>query len=326
MKHTMTFVAVGLALAAALSASSAMAQNVRSFVSPTGSDSNPCTLASPCRNFQAAFNMTNAGGEIAVLGTAGYGTLTITHAISIVNPGAFEAGIAVPSAGIGIAINAGASDAISLRGLTIEGGGIGFDGIQFNSGGSLTIEDSVIRNLTGAGIAFLPNSSSNLLVSNTRVANNDKGIQAYPSGGSYVNITITHVEAVNNITYGVVLNATNFTGFLSGTASDSVATNNGVGFIAIGPSSISSLSNLAVLSLFHVNASNNLQNLTSSSCTGTAIQAQGQGGGVLVAQSMAENNCYQFQALTNGTISTYGDNYGVEYVNSTGSTTSIKKW
>lgn len=326
MKHANVFVAIGLALVAALSVPSAMAQNTRSFVSPTGSDSNPCTLASPCRNFQAAFNMTNAGGEIAVLGTAGYGTLIITHAISIVNPGAFEAGIAVPSGGIGITINAGSSDTVSLRGLTIEGAGIGFDGIQFNSGGALTVENCFIQDLTGAGIAFFANSSSNLFVSNTRVANNDKGIQAYPNGGSYVNVTISHVEAINNTTYGVVLNATNFTGFLSGTASDSVATNNGVAFIAIGQNSLSSLTNLATLSLFHVNASNNLQNLSVVSCTGTGVQAQGQGGYVLVAQSMVENNCYQYQALSNGTIGTYGDNYGVFSPTYTGSLTTEKKW
>ena len=127
MKHTTIIVAIGLALAAALQAAPAQAQNTRSFVSPTGSDSNNCTLGTPCRTLQAAFNVTNAGGEIAVLGTAGYGVLTINKAISIVNPGAFEAGIAVPSGGTGIVINAGSTDAISLRGLTIEGAGVGYD-------------------------------------------------------------------------------------------------------------------------------------------------------------------------------------------------------
>src|SRR5664279_393117 len=98
--------AVGLALAGTLSTAPAMAQNARSFVSPTGNDAAACTLAAPCRTFAAAFVLTNAGGEIAVLGTAGYGTLTINKAISIVNGGGFEAGIAVPSGGIGIIITA----------------------------------------------------------------------------------------------------------------------------------------------------------------------------------------------------------------------------
>ncbi|MGA7153884.1 MAG: hypothetical protein WBY84_21150, partial [Pseudolabrys sp.] len=81
-----------------------------------------CSIAAPCRTFQAALAATTASGEISVLGTADYGTFTINKAISIVNGGGFEAGIMVPSQGTGIVINAGPNDAVSLRGLTIEGG------------------------------------------------------------------------------------------------------------------------------------------------------------------------------------------------------------
>ena len=123
MKHNTIIVTVGLALAIALPSAHSNAQGARSFVSPTGSDSNNCSLAAPCRFLQAALAQTNPGGEIAILGTAGYNngaTVTINKAISIVNPGAFEAGIIVPSGGVGIIINAGVNDIISLRGLTIE--------------------------------------------------------------------------------------------------------------------------------------------------------------------------------------------------------------
>src|SRR5882724_5076671 len=145
MQHTsFVIVVIGLALSAAPPASATQPGNARSFVSPTGNDANSCTLAAPCRTFAQALLSTNAGGEIAVLGTAGYGTLTINKAISIVNPGAFEAGISVPAGGIGIVINAGANDDISLRGLTFEGGGTGQAGIKFNTGRTLTIEDSSI--------------------------------------------------------------------------------------------------------------------------------------------------------------------------------------
>src|SRR5664280_1590619 len=172
MKHTTIIVAVGLALAGVLPAAPANAQAARTFVSPTGSDSNNCSLTAPCRFFQAAFAQTNAGGEIAVLGTAGYNngaTFTINKAISIVNPGGFEAGIVVPSGGIGIVINAGGNDAVSLRGLTIEGGGVGTTGINFTGGKSLTVENCVIRHVTDAGIDFQPNATSSLSVSNSLV-------------------------------------------------------------------------------------------------------------------------------------------------------------
>ena len=119
MNNITTIVAIGLAFAVALPTAPATALNDRSFVSPQGDDSNDCTLGSPCRFFQAALAKTNPGGEIAVLGTADYNggtTVTIDKAISIVNPGGFEAGIAPPSGGVGIEVNAGPNDTVSLRG------------------------------------------------------------------------------------------------------------------------------------------------------------------------------------------------------------------
>jgi hypothetical protein len=138
----------------------------RVFVAAQGSDSNPCTFAQPCRSFQVAHNTVAAGGEVDVLDPADYGALTITKSISIQGHG--FAGIAVAS-GDGITINAGASDKISLRGLLIDGVGTGTNGITFNSGGSLDLQNSLIRNFTGDGIAFLPTGSSTLIVSDTRV-------------------------------------------------------------------------------------------------------------------------------------------------------------
>src|ERR1700686_5761280 len=173
MTRTTIVIAAGLALATMLPALSAQAQNTRSFVSGLGNDLNNCSLAAPCRTFQHAHDQTTAGGEIAVLDTAGYGAVTINRSISIVNPGGVEAGISVPSGGTAITINAGSSDAVSLRGLTIEGAGTGATGVKFNSGQSLTVENCVIRHFTTGGILFDPTGSSNLLVSNTLVADNN---------------------------------------------------------------------------------------------------------------------------------------------------------
>ena len=112
----------------------ASAQNARSFVSAHGSDTAACTLVAPCRTFAAAFAATNAGGEVDVLDPAGYGALTINKAISIVNDGVGTAGVIVPSGGTGIIINAGPNDAVSLRGLSIEGAGVGQTGILLTPG------------------------------------------------------------------------------------------------------------------------------------------------------------------------------------------------
>src|SRR5262245_17788661 len=129
-----------------------VAQAQRVFVAAQGSDSNPCTFALPCRTFQHAHAVVAANGEIDVLDPAGYGKLTISKAISVQGHG--FSGISSPS-GDAITIGAGANDKINLRGLLLDGGGSGANGITFNSGGILIIQDSLIRNFAGGyGVNF----------------------------------------------------------------------------------------------------------------------------------------------------------------------------
>jgi hypothetical protein len=60
---------------------------------------------------------------------------------------------------------------------------VGGSGITFFSGKSLTIENCVIRNLLGHGIAMAPTAPVSILVSNTLVAENGiHGIYVQPSG------------------------------------------------------------------------------------------------------------------------------------------------
>src|SRR5579883_3541898 len=120
-KSSLLAVSAGVILTFASFAALASALPTRTWVSGKGSDSGSCSLASPCRTFAYAIAQTAAGGEIDVLDPAGYGALTITQSISIVNDGVGEAGVQAGSGGAAITINAGASDVIQLRGLTIEG-------------------------------------------------------------------------------------------------------------------------------------------------------------------------------------------------------------
>jgi hypothetical protein len=83
------------ALVATVASSGAYAQANRTFVSGHGGDSNPCSIAALCRSFAGAIAQTNAGGEVAVVDTAGYGAVTIIRAVSIVNEEGVEAGITV---------------------------------------------------------------------------------------------------------------------------------------------------------------------------------------------------------------------------------------
>ncbi|MCG4712409.1 hypothetical protein L0P28_16900, partial [Dorea formicigenerans] len=70
------------------------ALNNRTWVSGTGTDQAGCgPLATPCRTMQYAHDNTAAGGEIDVKHAAGYGTLTITKSITILNEGVGTAGL-----------------------------------------------------------------------------------------------------------------------------------------------------------------------------------------------------------------------------------------
>ena len=294
MKRTIFIVTISLALAAMLPAVSAQAQNARSFVSSTGSDSNNCTLATPCRTLQVAFNNTNAGGEIDVLNTAGYGILTINKAISIVNPGGFEAGIIVPSGGVGIVINAGANDAVSLRGLTVEGGGIGHTGIQFNTGKFLTIENCVIRHVTLDGIDIFPTAATGLSIANTVASDNGQnGIYIAPKNLGSVQGAITSTAANNNNYIGIGIDGQFTTGTTASAISivRSVTANNNL-------AGVSAQNGTAAMSVL-VRDSNSSHNVFAGFQTTT-------GAVMRLAHSVATGNNQGISS--SGTIFTYGDN------------------
>src|SRR5271168_4188270 len=97
--------AVLLALVGMLLASApAHAQATRTWVSGVGDDANPCSRTAPCQTFAGAIPKTAAGGEIDCLDPGGFGTLTITKAITIDCQGTL--GSILASATNGINVNA----------------------------------------------------------------------------------------------------------------------------------------------------------------------------------------------------------------------------
>jgi hypothetical protein len=219
----------GVLFACGISAAPAQAGPNRTFVSGHGTDSGVCTLAAPCRTFAFALTQTAAGGEIDVIGPAGYGAVTIAKTISIVNDGVGTAGITAGSGGTGVTINAGPSDSVHLRGLIIEGGDIGLNGIVFATGGNLAIENCVILgSFIGAGIQISPSTSSSFSVSNT-IASNTLQIGIYVTSNSSAVVTgVLSKVITNNNSNGIYVNGANATGgSLNVTIVDSVASNNG---------------------------------------------------------------------------------------------------
>jgi len=208
-----TIMATTLALAGTLPAISAhAAARDRVFVASYGNDSNPCTFGSPCKTFQQAVNVVAEGGEVTAIDSAGFGPIAISHAVTITSPAGIEAGIVPVAGGDAIAINAGATDAVVLRGLTINGasGSSGSSGIVFNAGGSLTVSDCVVENFnytgvgtdTGNGILMQPTSSPiSFAITNTVLSNNGYAGIYYSSSLTLTpqaTGAIDHVVTINN--------------------------------------------------------------------------------------------------------------------------------
>jgi hypothetical protein len=226
MTKNLTWLAAGMiALLAASSAALAVGTASRTFVSGVGSDTGSCPLATPCRTFAYALTQTAPSGEIIVLSSAGYGAVTITQAVSIINTSNF-AGVTVAS-GNGITINAGPSDIVVLRGITVDGVGTGTNGILLNSGGVLSMVNCIVQNFTNQGVLVAPTSGTTKVdISNTIASGNtSSGIFFNPTGSATVKGTISQATTNNNLSVGIFL-----LGAATATVVDSIASNNFYGF------------------------------------------------------------------------------------------------
>jgi hypothetical protein len=236
MRATPTLALLVTAIACSLFAACAQAQRARVFVASYGSDANICTFGSPCKTFQNAVNVVADHGEVTAIDSAGFGPVTITNkSVTITSPDGVEAGIAVASGGTGITVNAGLTDTIVLRGLTIDGANVGSNGIVVNSAGSLTVADCTLQNFvfaggaTGNGILMQPTSGTlDFTITNTTASNNGNAGINYnpPSGSPSANGVIDHVVANTN-QFGINVYAGNATAGTTVVAvSNSNASNN----------------------------------------------------------------------------------------------------
>jgi hypothetical protein len=154
-KIVSSFSAIAITLSVLFHAGAAEATSARTWVSSSGSDTNPCTRPSPCATFNIAVVNTAAGGEVDVLDGGEFGPVNITQALTIANDGAGTAAITVSNYDA-IYINAGSTDAVVLRGLNLNGGGNAGVGIVFVHGASLLIENCKIQGFSNPAIWAAP--------------------------------------------------------------------------------------------------------------------------------------------------------------------------
>ena len=166
----------GIALCFCAMTPAAQAQATRTWVSSFGNDANTCTRSSPCKTFAGAYNKTAVGGEIDTVDPAPYGSLTVTHAITVDAGSALVPAVVTAPGVNAFTVNAGPNDRVVLRNIGMNGvnqsGMAGTDGIQFNSGASLAVEHCIIEGFGTYGISFQPTIRANLTVSDSVLVGN----------------------------------------------------------------------------------------------------------------------------------------------------------
>jgi hypothetical protein len=307
-------------LAAALTCSFASAPayaRARTFVASYGSDSNPCTFGSPCKTFQHAVDVVDAGGEVTAIDSAGFGPISISKSVTITSPTGVEAGIAAPAPGAAaITINTPSSNVIvTLSGLTLDGANVSNStGISFGgNGGRLNVRDCVIRNFGQDGIDFSGAGGGVLSVSNTVVSDNgNSGIAYFPSGvissSAFASIILNRVEIRNNINYGFFLwggqsTPANLQVQIIANVLESTVSGGLYGFYALSADGHTQ----PIMHLFH------------SVVTGAAVGLRAESNGyVEAASSMVTGNGKDWEEVNGGGVLSAGDNRIVDNVTSSG--------
>ena len=296
----------------------------RTFVASTGNDANACSLAAPCRSFDAAVAQTLAGGEVIVLDSAGYGPATISQPVSIIAPPGIYAGVSVFSGGatggIGIVVNAGAGT-VTLRGLTINGLG-GVQGISFQSGDTLYVDSVMVSGFpagpSGGSLGVTLSGSGSVHVVDSSFRNNDVGA-SFESASGLVTVTIERSTFARNATAGI-----DFRGNVVGTVHDASSTESIYGVVVdpsaygVGKSAKVEIRNSVLsdnytgfgLLVISTAASPATVSLISSLASGNnfGVQSEGAGSVVYVTDSTITRNMTGMNPITSGTIVSGSDN------------------
>jgi len=138
------------------------AQNAESYVDTTAPLGNACIRTAPCQTFAEAIAKTNDGGEIRVLTIGNYGPFTITNK-SITVDGFGLGYITVNTLGQdGITVNNNGNQIVIIRNMTLSSQQFslavnpGRDGIAFQNGAGLVIQNCVISGWGNNGLNYTP--------------------------------------------------------------------------------------------------------------------------------------------------------------------------
>lgn len=267
------------------------------YVSSTGSDSNPCTAAQPCATLQQAiFQLDSGGGQVSCLNAPGLDdsigvTVGFSQRVTIDCSGLLITNGGSPLGGISLAGN----KPVKIRNLTITGlsGGFPAIGAFAGAGGNMIIENCVVENFDSQPLDIEPNGPLNLVIRNTRISNSAAGILLSPQAGGSIKATLDHVVITGNGGGGIKADSTN--GVVNLDLSDSEISNNsgnGINAVAGANQNIVSIKNSVI-------ARNGA----------AGVQANGANAGVLLQTTLLDQNVAgATSVVSGGNMFTYGNN------------------
>jgi len=180
-------------------ASIAQAQASRTWVSGVGDDANPCSRTAPCKTFAGSISKTAVNGEINCLDPGGFGAVTITKSITIDCHEVFASILNAGTNGINIPFDnftavGETKRTVRLRNINFNGFVTGLVGINITGtsntagGGKVYVEDCMIdgeQSGNGNGIRDTRTAGGFLSISNTTVRDmSGAGILIRPASGS----------------------------------------------------------------------------------------------------------------------------------------------
>jgi hypothetical protein len=227
--HRAFQISLALAICSGVAITAAAPIPNRSWVSGIGDDASPCSRTEPCKTFAGAISKTAAGGEISVLDSGAFGTVTIVKSITISGDGALAGIVASGQSGITIDDPATpATIAVTLRNLSIVGNSSAVTGIRMLKGAALMVD-----RVTIAGFANgIETTLGDAVVIDATLTRNGYAVHAIGGSITVENSTLTNNSvAVQSETGGTVRLSNsslydNLTGFGCGGGILATANNN----------------------------------------------------------------------------------------------------
>ena len=201
MKKLINLVA-SLAAAALLCAASVSPSHAQTtvYISGGGSDSNACTLSSPCRTTSHAYGVAGNGGTISCLDAGPYTELFDTTASFTLD---CRGVVYVAASNYAFTFENGT--VVTIRNVIFDGSAGGVGAVRIN-GGKVVFENCTFQNFTagtGLGVWFVPNAAgAHLTVTDSLFANNSGG----GVGGGII------IQPFAGVTAGAVIERTQFMG------------------------------------------------------------------------------------------------------------------